>query len=144
MKLAKLISGLGVLFWFFALCGFPHAETPPHPMTPENDRLFAEGLKARDAQYQQDLEQLRGIPQWKRDELTQTLEGGLTDLAGARAVIVSLEVFPDNVYCGSAIYGVKDHGIFVIDSHKPDRSTLHATKGVFNAAGCNRQGVVFR
>lgn len=140
----KTVGFLTALFWFCVLCGFPHAETPPHPMTPENDRLFMQGL---DAVSEQRLGELQGIPQWKRDQMVESVAEALTDLAQARVVIVSMKVIPvgvEGIYCGSALYGVKSHGNFVLNLSHPEASTLKADKALMSRLGCDRRGVVFR
>ena len=92
------------------------------------------------------IEKINAIPPLVRDRLVLDVEDGLTQMASAKAYVVSLEVFPSRgsfLYCGAAIYAGGAKGIFVLDLGG-GITTLNASRKQFADAGCGRHGVVFR
>ncbi|AXQ68779.1 hypothetical protein HOU00_gp346 [Caulobacter phage CcrPW] len=160
MKLAILIAA-AALFYTPALAqcpvgancmGDPQAwnkmfgNTPAQRAEQSSARRAAESV-IQDRQTQANADLLGDMGQVERYRLTYSVEDTLTRLSGAPATVLRATVLARGggyLFCGSALYGQRDSGIFVLDTRPGGIATLHASESVFADAGCGVPATILR
>ncbi|AFU88102.1 hypothetical protein CcrColossus_gp232 [Caulobacter phage CcrColossus] len=101
----------------------------------------------QDRQTQANADLLGDMGQVERYRLTYSVEDTLTRLSGAPTTVLRATVLARGggyLFCGSALYGQSDNGIFVLDTRPGGIATLHASKDAFIAAGCGQPATILR
>lgn len=121
-------------------------DTPAQRAQQSIARRAAEAV-VQDRQQQNNASLLTDMGQTERYKLTYSIEDTLTRLSGAPTTVLRATVLARGggyLFCGSALYGQQDGGIFVLDTRPGGIAQLRATKEAFLGAGCAVPATILR
>lgn len=121
-------------------------DTPAQRAEQSSARRAAESV-VQDQQQQHNAALLSDMGQIERYKLTYSIEDTLTRLSGAPTTVLRATVLARGggyLFCGSALYGQNDGGIFVLDTRPGGVASLHASKDAFLGAGCGQPATILR